>query len=124
MISVLPGLELSTDGLRQCRRCDEFLPISSYGFNSGYVDNKDRFCKDCRKKAAKKIKQIKKYAPKKSNQCDCCGVMTEDLRMDHDHITDQFRGWICHKCNTGIGYLGDSAEGIKKALEYLEKQNG
>lgn len=124
MTSVLPGLELPTDGLRQCRRCDEFLPLSSYGFNSGYVDNKDKFCRNCRKNARKKVEQIKRRAPPKPKHCDCCGIETKELKMDHSHATNEFRGWICHKCNTGIGYLGDSIEGIKKTLVYLEKRNG
>lgn len=40
--------------------------------------------------------------------------------VDHDHDTGIFRGWICNRCNLGIGLLGDSIEGLRRALTYLE----
>ena len=41
-------------------------------------------------------------------------------QLDHDHKTEKFRGWLCKKCNTGLGNFGDSIEGLKKAIRYLE----
>jgi len=41
--------------------------------------------------------------------------------LDHCHDTDVFRGWLCHRCNVGIGFLGDTLEGLNKAIAYLEK---
>lgn len=41
------------------------------------------------------------------------------MQLDHDHETGMFRGWLCHRCNTGIGSLGDSAEGLENALRYV-----
>ena len=35
--------------------------------------------------------------------------------------TGKFRGWLCHKCNTGIGMLGDSLGAVSKAVEYLKR---
>lgn len=42
------------------------------------------------------------------------------LDIDHDHSTGAFRGFICGRCNKGLGLLGDSAESLRKALRYLE----
>ena len=54
--------------------------------------------------------------------CECCGVeLHKTPHLDHNHITHKFRGWLCSKCNKGIGLLGDSLEGISKAKEYLER---
>jgi hypothetical protein len=39
--------------------------------------------------------------------------------LDHDHNTLKYRGWICIKCNTAIGMLGDNIEGIRMAEQYL-----
>lgn len=60
--------------------------------------------------------------------CECCGTPIKDcpkqiLVMDHDHDTETFRGWICEKCNIGIGKLGDTLEGLTKAVEYLKRSN-
>lgn len=41
--------------------------------------------------------------------------------IDHCHITGIVRGFLCGKCNKGLGLLGDNAEGLTKALEYLQK---
>jgi hypothetical protein len=49
------------------------------------------------------------------------GKSTVDLSLavDHCHDTGEVRGLLCHKCNKGIGLLGDSEEGLLKALSYL-----
>ncbi|MBG88427.1 MAG: hypothetical protein CMO80_16210, partial [Verrucomicrobiales bacterium] len=36
---------------------------------------------------------------------------------------DVFRGWLCHKCNRGIGAFSDSVEGLQRAINYLRKDN-
>lgn len=33
-----------------------------------------------------------------------------------------FRGWLCGKCNTGIGLLGDTVEGVKRAWVYMKNK--
>ena len=41
--------------------------------------------------------------------------------MDHDSQMKVFRGWICNHCNTGIGLLGDTIDGVQRALDYLNR---
>jgi len=56
--------------------------------------------------------------------CECCGrVMLPGRRthLDHCHTTGIFRGWLCNRCNMGLGNLGDSVEGVEKALAYLRR---
>lgn len=64
-----------------------------------------------------------KYSDK---MCEICGIHEDDvpelhLCMDHDHTTGEFRGWLCKPCNSGIGYLKDSADLVASALKYLER---
>ncbi len=56
-------------------------------------------------------------------KCECCGKEPNntDLIPDHNHTSGHFRGLICQACNIGIGNLGDSVEGVEKALNYLRK---
>jgi hypothetical protein len=40
--------------------------------------------------------------------------------VDHDHVTGEVRGLLCHACNIGIGGLRDSIALLKNAVAYLE----
>ncbi|WP_344447709.1 endonuclease domain-containing protein [Kitasatospora nipponensis] len=53
--------------------------------------------------------------------CAVCGLLAGDraLQVDHCHTTGRVRGLLCRKCNSGIGMLGDSPEGVQRALSYL-----
>lgn len=56
----------------------------------------------------------------------CLDRSTRELtpHVDHDHTSGNVRGILCGPCNTGIGMLGDSIEGLRLALAYLERQVG
>jgi len=41
--------------------------------------------------------------------------------MDHNHVTEEFRGWICQTCNIGLGHFKDSVQGLEKAIDYLKR---
>jgi Recombination endonuclease VII len=53
--------------------------------------------------------------------CEVCdrGREGRSLHEDHDHVTGLFRGWLCYPCNTALGKLGDTVEGVMRAVEYL-----
>ena len=55
-----------------------------------------------------------------SDCCEICGTK-DNLCYDHDHNTMDFRGVLCKKCNKGLGNLGDTLEGVMKAVKYLTK---
>jgi hypothetical protein len=46
------------------------------------------------------------------------------LCLDHDHETNQIRGFLCHDCNTGLGKFKDSPELLLMAVDYLVKHKG
>lgn len=58
--------------------------------------------------------------------CECCNSASgkHSLALDHCHNTNAFRGWLCSDCNSGIGLLGDTEEGVLRALAYLSKVKG
>ena len=53
--------------------------------------------------------------------CECCNFSGR-LRLDHCPITGYIRGWICDRCNMGIGLLGDDLPAILKAVAYLKRR--
>jgi len=63
------------------------------------------------------------------HSCKCCGLHKDNhykgknkipLYVDHRHDTGQIRGLLCGACNSGIGHLQDSIEGVEMALNYLK----
>ena len=78
-------------------------------------------CSPCGKIAERKVKELKKLHPVDRDTCTCCGRKAK-LLLDHDHKTGLFRGYICSKCNTGIAFLGDTDDGVSRALNYLRSQ--
>ena len=62
--------------------------------------------------------------PKPSN-CEVCGIDGKELKKgicyDHDHKTGKFRGWICARCNSTLGFVGDNYEILINLAEYLKR---
>ena len=59
--------------------------------------------------------------------CAICGSVSgkankshDRLTVDHDHMTGQIRGILCHKCNFGLGHFDDDIESLNKAISYLK----
>lgn len=52
--------------------------------------------------------------------CAICGTEIKQFHIDHDHLTNKFRGLLCANCNLGIGFLNDNILILEKAIEYLK----
>jgi hypothetical protein len=74
----------------------------------------------CHGNSAKLIRELRKLVGPPPDKCELCGRV-ESLCLDHDHVTQEFRGWLCPSCNTSLGGLGDSVEGLRRAIAYLER---
>jgi hypothetical protein len=53
--------------------------------------------------------------------CGVCGEVPKRPVIDHCHTTGQARGITCWSCNTAMGALGDTAEGVARAVAYLAR---
>ena len=124
-----------SDDMRVCKDCHKTKPITSFYvkyYNKGDKPSYGYVCTSCIRIHADLIQKLKTKNWPPPDTCYCCGEkegnrITTKLVVDHCHQTKKFRGWICHKCNTGIGLLGDTIEGVEKAIKYLrrgEKKDG
>ena len=78
-------------------------------------------CRECRNKHTNIIRKLKKEHTYPINSiCECCGKVKK-LALDHEHTSYEFRGWLCSKCNVGMVNLGDTIEGLQRAIKYLKK---
>lgn len=59
------------------------------------------------------------------SKCEICGDSLNDatLNIDHSHTTGEFRGILCRRCNTGLGFFKDSTDILKKASDYLARHD-
>lgn len=56
-------------------------------------------------------------------RCAICGTTKPGksgrFHYDHDHTTGEFRGFLCARCNLGIGYFQDRSELLRAAAAYV-----
>lgn len=59
------------------------------------------------------------------SKCAICDIDlvagTHLCHYDHDHITGNFRGFLCSNCNRGLGHFQESSKNLQAAIAYLEK---
>lgn len=56
-------------------------------------------------------------------RCAICAKRRKVLSVDHVHGQkgiESVRGLLCKECNRAIGALGDTAESVERALNYLK----
>lgn len=96
--------------------CESYKPPNWSG-----LEKKDR---DLRHSYGISLEDFNGLIEFQNNLCGICFKPIEhnrkSLNVDHDHETNEVRGILCSSCNTGLGRFGDSVEGLKRAIYYLE----
>lgn len=119
---------------KQCGICAEHKPLSEYARDGGA--NYLRYeCRKCASEQSQLLRRIKKTAPRPSpdHRCAIClrnwqemqghSIRTKHWVCDHDHETGLFRGWLCAKCNLGLGNLADDVQRLQRAIDYLQSNS-
>lgn len=110
-----------------CASCDQFKDVSEFRKNRKNVTKEASYsknCIDCWNHMSKIAHRLnKQYKHLKPDSCQICGVVTNKIELDHCHVTDKFRGFICRSCNRTIGRSGEKVETIDKIISYLKKHN-
>ena len=135
--------------MKKCTRCLEVKPDKMFSIKKKNKGGLEHNCKACRavyfrgrrspkvlyskyksnllNKYGMKIEALQYWTDKQKGCCACCGVSLivpespHQFCIDHDHETLRVRGLLCKSCNTGIGLLGDSLQGLQKAQKYLRE---
>lgn len=119
---------------KKCSQCKEMLPYRYFGSNRAKSLGLSCTCKKCEKEGRDVLKVLHKNHPLQNPEeykCTICNRSKEDIytgskqsenpwRLDHCKINNEFRGWICDSCNTGLGKFRDDPDVLEKALKYLK----
>ena len=61
------------------------------------------------------------YLRKNEGLCPLCLVWTPQLVHDHCHKSNRWRGWICYRCNTYLGFLENGRLWYEKNQEQVDE---
>lgn len=110
--------------MKTCSKCNIEKPLTQFrqdkhgrGTNSTTYYRPE--CKECEVRLRRQLQKAKLNAPPQPSACECCSKKVK-LLVDHDHNTGEFRGWICRRCNLGLGQFEDDPKQIQNALKYLQ----
>lgn len=131
--TLFTGLEKQTTKI--CNKCGKDLLLTAYTKASGgnYLRSE---CKSCERALGKIRAQLRKEnaLPSKDYTCPICnrdadevsgagGKKSGEWCCDHNHVTNKFRGWLCHSCNRALGNMNDDIKRLEAAITYLKGQH-
>jgi hypothetical protein len=130
--------------MKNCNICKSSKPFSEFSkSNSPKGDGYQYTCKLCNTTEKRKwreanqdknrnTKYLKKFGitleqalailKSQNNTCAICKAYIEmgsKTHLDHCHLTGKVRGFLCQKCNHGLGLFNDSIQALKNAIEYI-----
>tara|TARA_R110002020_G_scaffold206741_1_gene412097 strand:- start:400 stop:849 length:450 start_codon:yes stop_codon:yes gene_type:complete len=124
--------------IKTCIKCNEEKPVEYFVNQASSLKQNgekiiQRICKKCRSHLAgqtNKLRKIHPY-PEEGYVCPICLKTPEQIIpetngnvvpfcIDHDHKTGAFKGWICAKCNSALGFFEDNADYVRRAAKYLD----
>jgi hypothetical protein len=112
---------IAANGNRSCRQC--VLARSSIKYKLLTPDEKDRVLRQ--RRILNTGRTPEEYSAIYESQGGVCVICNKPeprgvLHSDHDHLTEQRRGFLCQGCNQGLGNFLDSPERLRKAADYIE----
>ena len=123
-----------------CIKCNQPKELKQFSYRETYsgprgLKSLRSECKKCRYEKKRIVALLREQYPRPTSQkykCPCCSKTEKELRtgnrwgdksvwvLDHNHLTEKFRGWICANCNIGLGRFNDDITRLKKAIKYLK----
>lgn len=66
------------------------------------------------------VDEINEIFDGQAGMCAICKVLPA-THLDHDHKTGKVRGFLCQKCNAGLGMFLDKTKSLLSAIDYLDR---
>lgn len=108
---------------QHCSSCYELKNEKEYNLQGSFDQyGRKKLRKECRKcqnENDRLLSLLKKENGPPPKNCQLCDK-EKKLYLDHCHKTNKFRGWLCIRCNSGLGQLGDDVESLERGIKYLK----
>lgn len=121
--------------LYRCPKCEGYFHDDKFTRQSNScvrcVHDRERLWRNTHQKVVFRHHPILKLLPYESfiklskerdNRCEICDKQVDRLHIDHDHVTNSFRGLLCPSCNRGLGQMYDDPIILRKAARYIERR--
>ena len=123
---------------KTCIKCHKTKPLFDFMTRENLKSGESSYrteCKQCSNDKANIRKILERENPRpiqQDYQCPICNKNEKELKandrwndrsvwcLDHNHLTLEFRGWICNNCNIAIGRLHDDPTIAYNAYKYLK----
>jgi Recombination endonuclease VII len=103
-----------------CRVCKEEKPRSLFPRHRHSHDGFDSRCRDCKNRQSRLREAFKREHPSPPpGPCPLCRKHTDRWVLDHCHLTDEMRGFLCDRCNTSLGGFDDDPEFLERATAWV-----
>ena len=115
---------------RVCIECDKRKPLEMFSTDIQAHQGRKTTCRECKEESRRIVHSYRKTHryPDKNYACPICEKKQDGIRrtghswnVDHCHTTGIVRGYLCHRCNTGLGLLREDINILTKAIEWLNK---
>lgn len=120
--------EVYTGPVKTCIYCKHTLPITAFPPKGNVLDQRCRDCKNQERRDGTRRTAIKEATHGHPTNCEICNTDIKRKKgstVDHNHKTGAIRGYLCNRCNTLLGKMGDDKENIIAKvtimLDYLDQ---
>lgn len=125
-----------------CTTCGSTKSVEEFNKDRSKKTGRRRQCKACvsanwdavkgpasreKMRAHQQALRDKAASHPRTPRCEICGEGFTPAKYrggywDHNHATKTHRGWLCTRCNTGLGLFGDNPRALERASEYLRER--
>ena len=118
-----------------CTLGQHYVDRSRFGANRTKADGLSNICADCNRNRSRQYHHDVRREQRtnmsastyddlykqQQGKCASCGVQSNNLCADHDHITGRTRKLLCPNCNKALGLLNDNPERVLSLYTYISE---
>ena len=115
------------DGKKKCSKCKRLAPVADFAKSKKTLSGLNSHCTSCqltyhrRRRFGLTAEDAAAILQMQGGTCGAC-ARTVDLQLDHDHVTDCVRGFLCGPCTRALGLLQDDLDTIARLWHYLRER--